>query len=280
MAMPSPSDACQCSERTEAEHVADADFAFDGTVLGEAPKDPPKQCVEPSRANVRPGCLEIGVFDPTSCAEIARGGYIMRQGYDHGNSWQTKYADKGDGIVRARVCNITTGNYLLSDYNGPTRVFAYDAKVGGSVMLYAPIMYNAWRVRVRVDTPIKGDLPREVFIRSSGSGGGGCGIDTGPLPGERSRFFLHKFEDENGKLLDTDLGMNACSGWHYVDDTTPKFPPVLPPAATPQVPPAPASPPPPKKSGCNAGRESSLAFALLALVMPLRRRACRRARTS
>ncbi len=269
IAMPSPSEACSCNHLTDPEYVENAQFAFDGTVLGEAPKAPPKRCTEPTKVSVRPGCLEIGVFDPTECTEIQRGGYVQRAGSDDAQWFETTYGEPEGTIVRARLCKLATGTYTVSRYNGPPRTIAFDAEVGGSVMLYAPTMYNAWRIRVRVDTPIKGELPREVFIRSSGSGGGGCGIDTGPAPGERLRFFVDTFDG------DTDLGMNACSGWHDIDDTTPKLPRVVTQiAAAPPSPPTSTPPPVAKKSsGCSAGGEPGLLLGLLAM-----RRACRRAR--
>ena len=41
VATPSPSDACTCDGSTEAGHVESSDFAFDGIVLGDAPRDLP-----------------------------------------------------------------------------------------------------------------------------------------------------------------------------------------------------------------------------------------------
>ena len=269
LAMPSPSDACECNRLTDAEYVENAQFAFDGTVLGEAQKDPPPHCTEPTTASVRPGCLEIGVFDPTACSEIQRGGYLQRDGSENDIWFETKYAGESGAVARARVCKLASGTYTISRYNGPPRTIAFDAKLGGSVLLHAPMMYNAWRIRVRVDAPIKGDLPREVFVRSSGFGGGGCGIDTGPAPGERLRFFVDKFEN------DSDLGMDSCSGWHDIDDSTPKLLRVMP-KMTAAPPPSRPEPVAKKSSGCAAGGESSLVLVVVVSAATRRRRSGRR----
>lgn len=279
LATPSPGEACSCNPRLEAEYVELSDLAFDGTVIDDARREPPKPCTEPTRASVRPGCLEIGVFDRDGCSEIRRQGAIVRLGTDEKRWWwETTDADDGSGVVtRARVCKLATGTYRLEDYGGAPRTFTFDAKVGGSVLLQAPFTFNTWRVRIRVDAQIKGVLPREVYLRSSGGGGGGCGISTGPAPGSRWRFtFVTTFDDG-------DLGINSCSGSREIDDKTPALPrvPVAKPVvATPTVPP-PVVPPSapaanaPRKSGCQASGDPGLAFVLSVL---LARRALRRSR--
>lgn len=267
VATPAPSDACTCGggNLTEAQVVEGSDIAFDGIVLADAPREPPKPCAEPSRGTVRPGCLEIGAFDRTGCAEVATRGHIIHRGPNEewlGN-WETTYAPDGK-IIRALVCKIETGTYEINGPSGP-RTFAFDAKVGGSVLFTIPRMPNEWRVRIRVDAQIKGDLPREVYLRSSGTWGGGCGIDWGPAPGSRLRFLsVTRFDDG-------DLGIDSCSGSHEIDDKTAAHPRVVP-AARPAASAAPSAPAAdaPKKSGCQVTGDAGLAF-VLGLLLARRR---------
>lgn len=286
-AMPSPSEACSCGPATDEERVETYDVAFDGTVIGDAPREPLKSCALPTKVRVRPGCLEIGVFDRDTCTERTGDGYLRVGDYDgewkpEDTRWRVEEERTDRPVIRAQICKLATGTYTLAGYGGFPIKVALDAKLGGSVMLAVSSNLWSWRTRIRVDSPIKGDLPREVFLVTTGGGGGSCGIES-PNPGERRRFFAQQLDDG-------DLGINQCSGDHKIDDTTPKLPRVtgrLPPEpawkdpakpAPRQAAPAPAVPTPSKKStGCSAGGDSSLTFALLVLLALLTRRPCRRA---
>ena len=120
MAMPSPSEACSCNRYSEAEYVEQSDLAFDGTVIDDARREPPKACTEPTRASVRPGCLEIGVFDRDGCSEIRAQGSITRLGGDERRAvWETTYTDEGDGVARReREQNIGMVGNLEDTENG------------------------------------------------------------------------------------------------------------------------------------------------------------------
>ncbi len=102
------------------------------------------------------------------------------------------------------MCKLASGTYTLYGYGGFPITVAFDARLAGSVVLSVASQYYKWRTRIRVDAPIKGDPPREVFLVSTGGGGGSCGASS-PDPGERWRIFA-------SKLADGDLGIDSCSG--------------------------------------------------------------------
>lgn len=265
MAMRARSEACECSQRSDAEALASAEIAFDATVIG---SEANTSCEFPTNLKIQPGCLQIVLIDRASCKPTFWGIEASLIGAKNGYFGEKPHTLDGD---RVQYCKLPSDSIAISNYGGDKRQVSFDAKTGGAVVLLAD-PFGKWRTRLRVDRVIKGDVRTEEILGSDGIGGGDCGLSYAPDPGKRMRWFVKR--DASGAVL-----TSHCDGSHEIDDKTPPMPRVEPPKpAAPPPPPAVEPAPAKKSSGCAVGDPSfAVVIALGGLV--LRRRACRRARS-
>jgi hypothetical protein len=234
---------CSCvGPSSEAEQLAAASTAFEGTAIAEESDPPAPPCPAPPAPEGKPGCVRLLVWDAQGCA-AAPGVSLEVDAREFTRQW----IETGDDGV-AELCDLTSGPYKLSTYDREIDLLVVAGEAASRVVNSA----SAWRTRFEVERVLAGDLADQVWVEYH-LDDAACGLGARFTIGDRYRVLGHG----HGEQMHTGL----CDGTRQLM------------SAPGELEPGPAMVPPRSGcAGCAAGGDAGLAV-VLALALALRPRA-------